>query len=162
MVLIAAAVLALACKACEERAGYPFGFPFAGSHKASETMDVDTAKQTTVPTQADKVGAMTNDAPAIRPKIISQVDPVYPTAALRDGVEGRVIVKFKISPDGVPFDAQIDSSTHPVFNGPSLRALSKTRFEAEPQNRPLYGGRWFKQPYAFQLEGQPPSESPPP
>jgi TonB family protein len=168
MILATVAALALMCEACEERAASPFGFPFA---RAAASASPAPAGEATPPPMMDKDGpktkhvpapqTQTDDAPAISPKMIKRVEPVYPFQALRDELEGRVVVKFQIAPDGVPNNLSIVQSGHAVFDQPVLRALSQSRFEPEPPGKPIYGGRWFKQPYSFRMEVSPPANSAP-
>lgn len=157
MLLELTAVLALACKACEERGGYPFGFPFA--HKPGEGSDAGPAqpaaeKPTPAPQKIEKL-APDDATPVIRPKLIYRHAPRYPIEALKNDKEGWVTLKFQLAPDGVPFNPAIHASSDPVFDAPSLSAVVKCRYEAAPAGSNLYGGRWFYVRYKFQFEGTP-------
>lgn len=131
-------VLTIACKACEERGGYPFGLPVAHgtSVQAETTVQVDT--------------------PTPQPKMLKRVEPVYPFRALRDNLQGRVVIRFQIAPDGMPFNMTIVETPDPVFGPAALAALGQSRFEPEPPGKPIYAGRWFQQPYRFQIEDDTP------
>jgi protein TonB len=131
------------CVACEERGGYPFGLPFA---RAAATGDGAVRA----------AGPETAEASAVLPKRLKSAEPAYPASALRDGVEGQVIVQFQIAPDGVPHNLQILQSANAVFDQPVLRAMRQMRFEPDAPGKPPYGQRWYKQPFAFRIE-QPPS-----
>jgi TonB family protein len=155
VLLEVAAFLALACSACEERGGYPFGLP-----RTDPAPDAGIGKVYPLPASP---GA--NDGPAIpaagpqpRPSMISRIEPVYPIQALREGITGHVVVRFQIAPDGEPINATIVSSTNPVFDSAVLFALSRSRFAPQTQTATPYAGNWFKQPYAFRLaeEAAPP------
>jgi TonB family protein len=149
--ILVAAILVSMCEACAERAASPFGFPYA-SKQVHETPAQQTAP-------APKSMMQAGDSAAIQPKMIKRIEPAYPFKALREGTEGRVVVRFQIAPDGVPFNMAIQSSSNPVFDEPVLRAFSQSRFEPEPAGMPIYGGRWFQQPYAFRFEDEAPAAS---
>jgi TonB family protein len=160
MILEAAAVLALMCEACAERAGNPFGFPYAhkaaaGGQTAAPPYEPQTqSPQPAVQTPPRPLGP--DDAtPVIRPKLIHRHAPAYPVDALREEKQGWVTLKFQISPDGIPFNAIVHQSSDPVFDAPSLAAVVKCRYETAPQGSNLYGGRWFYVRYRFQFDDTP-------
>lgn len=160
MILEAAAVLALMCEACEERAGNPFGFPFSRAPGSAGSVAAPVSPEGTKPPKKPvqtPVRALAPDdaTPDIRPKLIRRHAPAYPSDALREDKQGWVTLKFQIAPDGVPFNASVHQSSDPVFNGPSLAAVVKCRYEAAPKGANLYGGRWFYVRYRFQFDDTP-------
>jgi TonB family protein len=158
MVLEAAAVFAFMCKACEEQAGNPFGFGVGRSAYRSVSADSAPVIKGVSPASSTP-GPATDDSAIVVPKFVKRVSPEFPAQALRDGVEGRVVAKFQIAPDGVPYNVKIERSDDPVFDQTVIRALSRSRFAPEPA---LYSGRWYKQPYSFRMEEAAPSHPTPP
>ena len=57
--------------------------------------------------------------------------PEYPDAALRDRVEGEVQVCFEVDRRGRPWRIAVRSSTHRIFERPSIRAV---RASSYPRN----------------------------
>lgn len=63
-----------------------------------------------------------------KPKAQKQAQPRYPTAARRAGKEGFVVAEFIIDATGATTDIQIQQSSDPIFNQPSIEAIRKWRF----------------------------------
>jgi protein TonB len=59
---------------------------------------------------------------------IVKVQPNYPSAALRDGLEGSVVVEFTVTRTGSVADAHVVESTHRVFERAAIEAASKFRY----------------------------------
>jgi protein TonB len=59
----------------------------------------------------------------------SQVAPVYPYEARRDGRKGEVLVEFVVNEAGCVVNPHVLRSNDPVFEAPTLRAVAKWRFE---------------------------------
>lgn len=58
------------------------------------------------------------------------VEPVYPIVALRRGIEGTLVVKIKISSDGVPVESTIlKSSNHQMLDNAALKVIPSWRFQ---------------------------------
>ena len=55
--------------------------------------------------------------------------PGYPAVARRDRIEGEATVCFKVAPDGRVLEAAVASSTHEIFEEPSLEAIEASTFE---------------------------------
>jgi len=84
------------------------------------------------PTNADGPG--THDVIPARlldnsPNVRSQKAPVYPYEAARDSKSGTVTVEFIVDETGHVLDPVVVNSTDPVFEEPTLRAVSQWRFE---------------------------------
>jgi len=70
---------------------------------------------------------------------------IYPDAARRDGLEGRVELRFRIAADGSAESVEIlRSSGHPVLDDD----LTQTVRRAGPY--PLYSG-WVRLPFTYRL-----------
>jgi protein TonB len=62
------------------------------------------------------------------PRFVVSVMPVYPEAALKDGLEGKVFVEVDIDTNGVVTQAVVKQSSNKVFDQPSIDAAMKYRF----------------------------------
>lgn len=66
---------------------------------------------------------------------IVRVQPSYPAAAARDGIEGWVKLTFSISPTGEVIDAQvIASEPSKIFDREALKALKRWKYRPQVQN----------------------------
>ncbi|MEN7342350.1 MAG: energy transducer TonB [Pseudomonadota bacterium] len=64
------------------------------------------------------------------PQPIKTCNPDYPREALLNRVEGYVVLSYKISEDGVPFDIEVvESVPEGVFDSVSLEAFECWRFQ---------------------------------
>jgi len=92
------------------------------------------APQTSVPRIDPAVAAMLA-MPSDELDRVSSTDPVYPAAALRDGVEGWVELSFTISETGTVRDIDVvDSMPHGVFDSAASEALGSWRFKPRIAN----------------------------
>lgn len=63
------------------------------------------------------------------PSITKGAKPVYPPAARRQGIEGRVMVRFIVDSGGLPVQASVHSAEpQGYFEEAALQAVSKMRF----------------------------------
>ncbi len=67
---------------------------------------------------------------ALKRKPVLTVSPNYPAKPRRERREGRVIVCFKIYPDGSVRKPYVFASSDRAFNRTSLRAIKASRFVA--------------------------------
>jgi protein TonB len=58
----------------------------------------------------------------------------YPRDALKEGLEGEVVIEFTVTANGQVRDAVIKSSTNRVFNRPSVAAVSDLRCQGQGQD----------------------------
>jgi len=66
---------------------------------------------------------------------VSSTDPVYPAAALRDGVEGWVEISFTITEAGTVSDIEVvDSSPRGVFESAATEAVASWRYKPRIAN----------------------------
>ena len=72
------------------------------------------------------ISAMGLDNP---PNARVQVSPDYPFSARNEGLEGEVLVEFLVDESGRVSNPIVIRSTSRVFEEPSLRAVTKWRFE---------------------------------
>jgi protein TonB len=57
------------------------------------------------------------------------VAPLYPFEGKRDGLRGEVVVEFLVDETGAVHDPHVVRSSHRMFEEPTLRAVSKWKFE---------------------------------
>jgi protein TonB len=66
---------------------------------------------------------------------VSSTDPVYPAAALRDGVEGWVELNFTITETGTVRDIEVvDATPRGVFESAATEALASWRYKPRIAN----------------------------
>lgn len=63
------------------------------------------------------------------PRTRSQVAPVYPFEAKRDGRSGTVLVEFTVNENGAVISPRVVESSDRVFEEAAVRAVAKWRFE---------------------------------
>lgn len=85
-----------------------------------------------------------------RPRTIFQTAPEYPYTMKGQGISGEVTVNFTVDENGVVQDVRVVKSTHPEFEGPTIRAVSKWRFEPGRKNGKRVGFK-MSVPVAFSL-----------
>lgn len=82
------------------------------------------------------------------PQIIRLEKPQFPSFVWRTGIEGQVVVKVLIDPDGKPIDTQILKSTNTVFEQPVIDAVLKSQFCAAQMGQgPVTA--WLTIPFKF-------------
>lgn len=74
-------------------------------------------------------GILSSDLLDNPPRTRFQASPSYPFQARRDGMAGEVMVDFMVDEAGRVMDPRIVRSSHPIFDEPTLRAVTKWRFE---------------------------------
>lgn len=83
------------------------------------------------------------------PRVLHTVPPVYPSEALWNGVQGKVVVEFSLDAAGVPRDLKIVGESAGSFDAAALQALASWRFS--PPGTP---GSRYRQAFTFQLGAQ--------
>ena len=84
------------------------------------------------------------------PRTRTQPAPVYPYEAKIDGRRGEVWVEFVVDETGKVLDPHVVRSNDPIFETPTLRAVSKWRFEPGRKNGQVVRFR-MAVPVAFAL-----------
>lgn len=85
------------------------------------------------------------------PVLIKKVDPVYPEIARQLKIEGMVVVRMIVGPDGRVKHAEILKSAHEILNEPVLEAVRQWIFKPGKQMGQPVSVRII-QPYRFRLE----------
>ena len=89
-------------------------------------------------------------ASSTNPKITHFAKPNYPEMARRAQIEGTVIVKVLVGPDGSVRDAQILQGVNPLLNNAALVAARKCKFiPGKQRNIPVKA--WMALPFNFRL-----------
>ncbi len=92
-------------------------------------------------------------APAFSIGTSGNPPPVYPLAARRQGLEGRVLLRVRVAPNGTPADVtMLETSGHAILDGAASDALARWRFEpARRLGLPISGT--VDVPIVFRLRG---------
>ncbi len=108
---------------------------------ATEVPPVTKAEGTPAPTQspdqAQATPAIERGPPSSEPppvireaKLIRRIDPAYPSAAKRDGVQGSVDLEVTVSPKGVVQDVSVVHANPPgVFEKSATAAVRKWKYD---------------------------------
>jgi protein TonB len=119
----------------------PIGFSGAWSPSNGPGSGASTVVQTYNPDLLDHT-----------PHAVRQTQPVYPLDAKVKSESGEVMVAFVVDESGRVLNARVVSSTDPVFEEPTLRAIEQWRFTpGTVHGRPVR----FRMsvPVAFSLDG---------
>ncbi|HKV66103.1 MAG TPA: TonB family protein [Rhodanobacteraceae bacterium] len=83
------------------------------------------------------------------PRVLRVIPPTYPSEALLNGVQGKVVVEFSLDAAGVPRNLEIVGRNAGPFDAAALQALADWRFAP-----PAAPGRRYQQAFTFQLGAQ--------
>lgn len=116
---------------------------------ADTLMDLDAAITSSMPSYDLNAGAGFV-ASSENPMIIQWAKPEYPEIARRAQIEGTVIVKVLVGPDGSVKDAQVLQGVNPMLDKAAIAAARKCKFKPGKQrNIPVKA--WMALPFAFRL-----------
>lgn len=126
-----------------------------------ETAAVQAPIQESVPTMATRPAKQIEDgsgAAEVQPRRMPSIRPVYaprptyPRLALRLGLEGEVMLRVWVSPEGVPTTIVVtQSSGHKSLDNAAKQGVQKWRFEIQGGAEDSAGG-WVNLPVIFRLE----------
>lgn len=116
---------------------------------ADTLMDLDTAITSTLGDFGfgDDEGFVASSS---NPKLKVFAKPDYPEIARKSGLEGMVIVKVLVGPDGMVKDAQVVQSVHPLLDRSALAAARRCTFIPGKQ-RDIPVKAWMALPFNFSL-----------
>jgi protein TonB len=77
---------------------------------------------------------------------------VYPPAAIRDGIQGRVLVGFTVAEDGTTTHVTVEETVHPLLDSAAVRAIRNVTFAPGRQNGTPVATR-MTLPVRFRLVG---------
>jgi protein TonB len=116
---------------------------------ADTLMDLDTAITSSMPTY-DLGGDEGFVASSENPKITFWAKPEYPEMARRAQIEGTVLVKVLVGPDGTVKDAVVLQGVNPLLNKAAIEAARKCKFiPGKQRNIPVKA--WMALPFNFRL-----------
>jgi periplasmic protein TonB len=116
---------------------------------ADTLMDLDSAISSSMATY-DLGGDEGFVASSENPKITHWAKPKYPEIARKAMMEGTVIVKVLVGPDGSVMDAQILQGANPLLNAAALDAARRCKFiPGKQRNIPVRA--WMALPFNFRL-----------
>jgi protein TonB len=76
------------------------------------------------------------------PEAVRQPQPIYPIDAKNTGKSGEVVVAFVVDESGRVLDPHVVSSSDPIFEEPTIRAIGRWRFAP---------GTWHGVPVRFRM-----------
>jgi len=85
------------------------------------------------------------------PRVLSSPFPDYPPHLRRAGVEGRVVVRFTVEPDGSVGDPAVQGTAPPQLAALALDAIRQWRFTPAMKNGVPVRAR-LQQPFLFRME----------
>jgi protein TonB len=83
---------------------------------------------------------------------LTRVAPQYPAVALRQGLEGHVIVEFTVLRTGAVADIAVVESTHSVFERAAIEAAGKFRYKPRVVDGETIAVPGVRTKLTFQLE----------
>jgi TonB family protein len=95
--------------------------------------------------------------PSERPTLVGGIGAlslhiVYPPAAIRDGIQGRVLVGFTVAEDGTTTHVTVEETVHPLLDSAAVRAIRNVTFAPGRQNGTPVATR-MTLPVRFRLVG---------
>ncbi len=103
---------------------------------ASDVFEVDTTDL--IPDNSGDVSSEYVSVYETPPRPIHIQEPVYPSAALNQNIEGTVVLLLYVDIDGSVTRAEVINSTNPLFNDAAITAGLKCKFKpAESAGRPI-------------------------
>nr|WP_284710904.1 energy transducer TonB [Desulfovibrio aminophilus] len=112
----------------------------AGAHGPSGGQGTGSGREGYGPGQVDRP-----------PRLLRRIDPRYPEAARRQGVHGKVVLKFLVGADGRVRDIEVVEAEPPgAFEQAAVEAVSRWEFSpAMLRGRPV--AVWMRVPVSFRL-----------
>jgi len=88
------------------------------------------------------------------PKMIRSFPPQYPYSAKTNNIEGKVTLRFVVTTDGTPRDAEvIESSPEGVFEESALKSVERSQFKPGTMaGKPV--GTAMNLTFVYSIEGE--------
>lgn len=118
-----AAVVVESCRVCAENTGSP-ATPFAAA-----TANAATAADSDADSDAESGDSDDGDL-----RSLIKVMPQYPRQAWMNKLEGEVLVEFSVNQQGIVQNIKVIRSTSPVFDLPTIDAVSRFRYQPAAEN----------------------------
>lgn len=90
----------------------------------------------------------------LRARLIYHVEPDYPADAREKKIEGSIVLRFTVNPEGVPQNVQVKKPLYPSLDQAAVQAVSKWRFEPAMKNGEMVS-MWLEAEVNFDLNQQP-------
>ena len=95
------------------------------------------------------IGGWMQDGPLVA---IVRVEPAYPIRAAESGLEGYVIVRFDVNPDGTVTNVTVVDSSHRVFEAAALKAAARFRYKARVLDGVAQATYGLESRFTFEME----------
>ena len=102
------------------------------------------------PTGSNELPGVLGDGPLVA---IVRVQPVYPIRAQEQGLEGHVLVRFDVMPDGMVTGITVVESSHRVFERAAVDAAGRFRFKARVVDGVPQASYGLRNLFTFEMEG---------
>jgi periplasmic protein TonB len=83
---------------------------------------------------------------------VMSVEPVYPSRASEQGLEGFVTVRFDVQADGAATNIVVVDASHPVFERSAIEAMSRARFKARVVNGIPQPSHGLERRFVYRME----------
>lgn len=81
-------------------------------------------------------GFQANAAPTDNVSVIKRAEPIYPNYAIKNGIEGAVLINFSIEKDGNVSDIEVVASDHDgLFDGNAILGVQKWAYTKPTKKR---------------------------
>ena len=74
----------------------------------------------------DRTGPWLGDSDLL---LLARITPIYPHTAIRNGIEGYVVVEFTVTRNGDVGDIQVVESSNRIFESAAITAVAKSRYQ---------------------------------
>ncbi len=120
--------------------------PFSSPPSSAEALSLSPS------TAVDVTSYRTNPVSSSQAKLVSRMQPEYPAAAKRRGLEGRVIVEFDIDTDGRVINPRIiTQEASSMFNRAVLKAIRGYQYQPYRLGGQAIGLQGLQEEFRFQL-----------
>ncbi len=101
------------------------------------------------PPPTGTIGGWIQDGPLVA---IVRVEPTYPIRAAQSGLEGYVIVRFDVNPDGSVTNVTVVTSSHKVFENAAIKAAARFRYKARVVDGVAQATYGLESRFTFEME----------
>lgn len=84
--------------------------------------------------------------------LLARINPIYPQAAIRNGIEGYVVVEFTVTRSGDVSDIRVVESSNRLFESAAIAAVAKSRYQPRIVDGVAIDVRGVRTQLEFQLE----------
>ena len=84
--------------------------------------------------------------------LLARIKPIYPHSAIRNGIEGTVVVEFTVTRNGEVSDIRVIESSNRIFEAAAIAAVAKSRYQPRIVDGVAVDVRGVRTELAFRLE----------